>query len=146
MARSATLDHHAHPAPHRDRVQLIGLLGALIIPPLVWSLHLVANYSFAVRSCYPDGAPQASPSLDKLRLVLIVIDVASLAVSLAAVAVAYRNWSATAGEVAETDSPIVETGEGRTRFLALWGILAGIGFFIAVAFDFVGLWILPICS
>jgi hypothetical protein len=146
MAPSATIDHHAHPAPHRDRVRLAGLIGALFLPPLAWSLHLVANYSVAVRSCYPDGAPQVSPSLDKLWLILIIVDVVSLVISATAAAMAYRNWTASARELAETDSPMVETGEGRTRFLAIWGLLIGIGFFVAVGFDLVGLWILPICS
>jgi hypothetical protein len=41
---------------------------------------------------------------------------------------------------------MVETGEGRTRFLAIWGMLIGLTFFVAVIFDFVGLWILPICG
>jgi hypothetical protein len=146
MGPSSTIDDQAHPAPHRDRVRLIELVAALVGPPLAWSLHLVANYGFASRACFPDGAPLVVPSFGRLWLVLIAIDVASLIICAAAAAIAYRNWARSAEELAETESAMVETGEGRTRFLAVWGFLVGIGFFVAVVFDFVGLWIVPICG
>jgi hypothetical protein len=67
-------------------------------------------------------------------------------VCLAAAAAAYRGWRTISEESAGTGQPLIESGEGRTRFLALWGIMIGLGFFIAVAFDFAGLWVLPICG
>jgi hypothetical protein len=146
MAHNATIDQTAHPAPHRERVRLLELILVTFAPPLAWSAHLVVNYAFSSRACYPDRTPQNSPSFDELWLLLIVVDVAALAISAAAAALAYRNWQASAQEAAEHGSPMVETGEGRTRFLASWGLMIGAGFFVAVAFDFVGLWIIPICG
>jgi hypothetical protein len=84
--------------------------------------------------------------LDWLRLLLIAVDLASIAISVAAALIALRSWRATSQEMAEVGSPLVEIGEGRTRFLAGWGLIIAIGFLVAVGFDFVGLWILPICG
>lgn len=147
MADSATIDDSAHPAPHRHRVRLIWLLLAIFAPPAAWSVHLIVNYASASRSCYPDGSPQSAPTAHWLWLCLILVDVVSLAISAGAAVLAYRSWHISAEEMAgHTSSPMLETGEGRTRFLAIWGLLIGAGFFVAVIFDFVGLWILPICG
>ena len=146
MFRSSSIDDSAHPAPHRDRVKSAELLFATLAPPLAWSLHLVANYAFASYSCFPDGTPQAVPSFSGLRLLLVTIDVVSMAVAVIAVIISYRNWNTISEEMSESQSPMMETGEGRTRFVAIWGLLIGVGFFVAVAFDFVGLWILKPCG
>jgi hypothetical protein len=145
MAPSATVETHAHPAPHRERARLAVLMLAILAPPAAWSLHLAVNFAFASHACYPARTPLQAPLFDWLRILLISVDLASMAVALAAVFVAYGSWRKTAREMAET-GPLVELGEGRARFLAAWGILIGIGFFIAVLFDFVGLWIVPICG
>lgn len=146
MARSAAITHDAHPAPYRGRTTLLELIFVTVGPPLGWSLHLVVNYAFASQSCYPDGRPLISPLFRGLWPLLIAVDVASLAISASAVIVGYRLWQATSEEVTQIEPAIMEEGEGRTRFLAIWGMLIGIGFFVAVFFDFVGLWILPICG
>jgi hypothetical protein len=146
MADGVTIDERAHPAPQRHHVSLIWLLVAILAPPVAWSAHLIINYIAATRACYPDGAPQSAPSIHWLWLLLIIIDVVSLTISAVAAAVAYRSWQTSAEEMAEHAPPLAETGEGRTRFLAIWGLLTGAGFFVAVIFDFVGIWILPICS
>jgi len=146
MPDSASIADAAHPAPHRNRAVKAELAFASLAPPLAWSTHLVVNYAFASLACYPDGTLRTSPLFKRLWPLLIAVDVASLLMSAIAVIIAYRIWQATSQEMRETGSPLGETGEGRTRFLAIWGILIGCGFFIAVLFDFVGLWILPLCG
>lgn len=146
MADGNTIDERVHPAARRHHFRLICLLIAVLAPPAGWSMHLIVNYASASRACFPDGTPQSGPSTQSLWLLLITIDIVSLAISGVAAALAYRSWKTSAAEMAEHASPMVETGEGRTRFLAIWGLLIGVGFFVAVIFDFVGLWILPICG
>jgi hypothetical protein len=138
----------AHPAPHRERVALAALVFPVLAPPLAWSLHLVVNFAFSSHACYPDGEPLSAPPtrFDWLWSLLIAVDFVSMAVGLVAAIVAYRSWILSALERAETGRPLMEAGEGCTRFLAIWGVLIGAGFPIATAFDFVGLWVLPICG
>jgi hypothetical protein len=145
MADNASIGHEAHPAPHRDRARLAELTFATIAPPLAWSLHLIFNYALASHSCFPDGAPLVS-YLAGIRPLLVAADVAGLAVSVVATFLGYRIWRATRQEMAEPAPPMIETGEGRTRFLGIWGVLIGLGFVLAIVFDSVALWILPICS
>lgn len=146
MAHDTTLTAGAHPAPHRERIGLAALVWPVLAPPLAWSLHLVVNFAFATEACYPDGAPLTAPRFDWLWSLLIAVDLAGMAISLAAAIAAYRNWSLSARERAEAGTALMEAGEGRTRFLAIWGVLIGTGFLIAIVFDFVGLWVLPICG
>jgi hypothetical protein len=40
---------------------------------------------------------------------------------------------------------MVDIGEGRTRFLALWGMLTSGGLFLVVLLDFIALFVLPLC-
>jgi hypothetical protein len=148
MVLSGTAESDVHPAPHRGRVRLIALLFAVLAPPLAWSLHLIANYAFSSHACFPGHSPRAAPlpDLHWLRGLLIAVDLVSMAISILALLVALNSWRATSQEMAETGPPLVEIGEGRTRFLAIWGVIISLGFFVAVFFDFVGLWILPPCG
>ncbi|MGJ4942044.1 hypothetical protein ACQR1W_15825 [Bradyrhizobium sp. HKCCYLS1011] len=146
MAEEASLRHAGHPAPHRDRVSMGWLLAALFAPPIGWALHLITNYALASRSCYPGDVPQSPTWPEGLWALLTAIDVLSLAISLAAIVFAYRAWQASIREMAQHESPMVETGEDRTRFLAIWALLIGSLFFLTVASDSAALWILKTCS
>jgi hypothetical protein len=146
MASRTTIDEEAHPAPHRERISLNVLLAALFAPPLAWSIHLVVNYAVSSSTCYPDGSPLVTPTFGWLWPMLLLIDGLSLVISAASMAVAAYAWQASRQEMAETHPAMAETGEGRTRFLAAWGNLSGAVFFVLVAFDVVGLWMLPICG
>lgn len=146
MAHDTTAENF-HPAPHRDRVAL-GMLAFITVgPPLAWGSRLVVNYGFSSYACYPDGEPLNAPlaGLHWIWALLIALDLLGMAVCLAALGMAYRTWRVTARELQETGPPLIEIGEGRTRFFAIWGILIGLGFFIAILFDFVGLWVIPLC-
>ncbi len=146
MASTETADHRGHPAPHRHRFSIAWLIAALIAPPLGWSVHLVANYALASHSCYPIDVPKSPAHPALLWGSLIVIDVVSLALSAASGFIAYSAWQTSRHEMAEHRSQMVETGEGRTRFLAAWGLLTSGLFFVMVASELASLWILKSCS
>ena len=150
MARKASeaeLMGAGHPAPHRDRVGIMSIASPLIAAPLFWLARLAANYGFASHACYPAGKPLQIPlhAYAGLRTLLIAFDLAGMAVGLVALALAWRSWKISASESAG-ESALIEAGEGRTRFLAFWGMLVAGLFFVAIWFDFVGLSILPICG
>jgi hypothetical protein len=148
MAHSATAERNDfHPAPHRDRVGLGTLAFITLGPPLAWGTRLVVNYGSSSYACYPASEPLNQPlaSLHWVWALLIGLDLVGMALCLAALAVAYRTWRVTKHELQETGPPLIEIGDGRTRFFAIWGILIGIGFFVAILFDFVGLWVIPLC-
>ncbi len=139
------MSEQAHPAPHRDRVGLGLLALVLIAVPCLWGLRLVVNYAIDSYFCFPDAVRHnilpgwAWP-------LLLALDLVCIAAAAAGVFISYRNWQITREEAAASGAPLVEIGEGRTRFLALWGLLIGIGFLVAMGFDLVGLWIVPACG
>lgn len=131
-------------APNRDRPSLALLAAALFAVPCLWALRLVVNYGIDSYFCFPSEVRRnilpawAWPTL-------LGIDVATIAVAIIAILVSNHYWRRSWDE-AVAHAALIETGEGPTRFLALWGLLAGFGFLVAVLFDLVGLWIVPVCG
>jgi len=77
--------------------------------------------------------------------VLLTINGAALVVGVLAISIAYRNWRAARREAGGDPQLLIERGEGRTRFLAMCGLLVGCGFVIATLFSSVALLISPVC-
>jgi hypothetical protein len=148
MARNATLTGAAHPAPYRHHVGTTLLVLILFVVPLLWGIRLVANFAIASHFCFPgDLRRYALPNpLGWVWPTMIGIDVLTILIALAAILVSYRNWRIASEESAGPRSPLIEIGEGRTRFLSMWGLLIGALFVIAVSFDLVALFIVPVCG
>jgi hypothetical protein len=143
MDASNTIHTTRHGPPPRQ-VGAAVLLLALAAGPLAWGLHLVLNYGFASQACFPGLTPRADAAgLDWLWTLLIAIDLIGMAGCALAVLLSWRNW-----REAPRHLPVdkeIETGAGRSRFLASWGMLTSGLFALAIVFDFLGLWVLPLC-
>jgi hypothetical protein len=137
----------AHPAPHRDRVRLTMLAVSLVAAPLAWATQLWVSYALASQVCFPSSrpGPSAAIELGTAWLTLFLVDLVALAVTIAAMTMSYSSWRSTRGEAAGDTRHMFEAGEGRTRFLALWGLLTAAGFIIAILFGLVGLFVVPLC-
>jgi hypothetical protein len=109
---------------------MIGLAGA----PLAWSVQIIVGYAVSAYACYPRRMPLALPLFDSLRGMLLTISAAAIALSLLSTLVAYRSWTATRAEHEGNQHAALEAGEGRTRFMALCGLVTSAGFFIALLF------------
>ncbi len=139
MAQDETIGSHAeHPAPARHEVDIgllaFGLMGA----PVIWGVHFLANVTIASRAC---ASTEMSPSAST-HAALLVIDAVAALVALAALYVSMQAWGSTRHEGADTrassttpEHHAAEVGEGRTRFIALGGIMMSTVFFIAILFD-----------
>lgn len=135
----------AHPAPHRHAINFGLLATALIATPAIWGIRLVVNYGIDSHYCFPgDRRSNALPGW--AWPTLLGIDLLAIVVAIAAVLISLTSWRLSREEFAATSGPLIEIGEGRTRFLALWGLMTSIGFLVAVGFDLVALWIAPACG
>jgi len=131
-----------HPAPERGNVALwllwFGFLGA----PLAWTFQTLANTAVASHGCYPNLFPLDKPVTGGMRGILFVISIVAIVAGVAALAVSFSAWQRTksehqarSGEGARQHDQSVaalETGEGRTRFMALSGVLTSIIFLIVI--------------
>jgi hypothetical protein len=148
MNDATAMHAHAHPAPHRGRVDLLASLYGIAAGPLAWGAHLLVNYGVTSHACFPGAAPRSTPppGAGALWSLLLAIDLIAMAIAASAALVSYRAWRASRREVSGHAGELIEVGEGRTRFLALWGMITGGGFLIVIAFDLVGLLVLPLCE
>jgi hypothetical protein len=124
-----------HPAPHRDRVRLIALLFGLAAGPAAWIGQMLLGYGLSSYACYPSDEPRLTsppPGWSGEHIWLLVINLAGLALTVVGFLVAWGNWRRTRAEKPGKAHRLLETGEGRARFLALSGMLACGVFAVAI--------------
>ena len=144
---SIDLGAAGHPAPHRHNVSGWLLLIVLAAPAVTWWLQSVFNYYVSGYACFPHDAPLESARFPALMWsVLVGLTLVALAVSITSFLLSYRAWDRTRGEMQGSGNDIVEVGEGRTRFLALSGMLVSGLFVAAVVFNTLGLIFLRPCG
>lgn len=135
-----------HPAPHRGNVAVSVLFIGLFAGPIAWGLQLLINFALASHACYPDGAPLTTPGWHSAWGVILLLNIVAAILSLAGAALSYRHWQATREEHPGGAGHTIEAGEGRTRFLALWGVMTGFGFLVAILFNTLALFMVPQCA
>ena len=144
----------AHPAPARAQVRVSALAFGLFGAPAAWSVQTLVNLPVASHACFPNLAPLAAPTT-AVRGVAFAVSVAALVVCAAAAAVAWRAWTRTRGEHQDRsgrgarhgpEEALLETGEGRTRFLALAGVLTSLTFLLVSAVHTAAVFLVPPCG
>jgi hypothetical protein len=135
----------SHPAPARDKAPVTALFFGLMAAPLAWSLQSIGGYAISSEACYPGDTPRLTPMFNGLTSLLLGINFAALLIEALALIIAYRSWAATRHEQGGTPQHLIERGEGRTRFLAMWGILVSGAFIIATLFSTTALMLSPVC-
>lgn len=127
-------DDAAHPSPHRARVGLGTIAFGLLAAPAAWALQLLVNAGLAEWACYPHDERLAQPAWASLHALLLGFDAATLACAILGAAVAWRAWRRTRGERPGTAHALVASGDGRTRFMAMAGIMVSALFALAIVF------------
>ena len=137
-----------HPAPHRYRVGAAAQLFPLCGAPAAWSLLELVQYALVSHACFPTHQPRATlpPGWSSLQPVLVAVGALAVAIGVAALLVAWRNLRATSREHPGAVGDLLEVGEGRTRFLAVWGMLLSGGFVAATLFQILALILVPPCA
>jgi len=111
-----------HPSSQRTRVkgwqQYAGLVGA----PLAWMTLVIFDFSLADFGCRVTRAINAW---------MITAGCLCLAACIAGFWIAYGVWRATRDEARGEKGEAIDKGEGRSRFFAITGMLAGGIFIIA---------------
>jgi uncharacterized membrane protein len=147
-AAEPTTNGVGHPAPSRHRVSPLALWFGLVGAPAAWSAQLLIDYPFAAHACYPHLVPLTAPFMGRGRLwtILAIVSIAAVLVSLAALAVAYRSWRATKDEAAGETHEALDSGEGRTRFMAMAAVMTGTLFSLAAITHGISLLLVSPCQ
>jgi hypothetical protein len=144
-----------HPAPERARVPLATLWFGLVGGPAAWSIQTLVSLPVAAHACFPRLTPLSSPAFGGVRGVIFLLGVMAFVVSALAAGVAWRTWSRTRQEeqgasgagAHHTESvALLETGEGRTRFMALAGVMTSIAFLLVTAAHAAMLFLVAPCA
>ena len=139
-----------HPAPDRGRTSAASLLFGLGGAAFAWTLQLMATVSLAGAVCSagdgPGGFSRVRP--DGAQPTLMVINIAALAIAALAFYVAWSAYCSTPGDSGATHRTggIMDAGEGRTRFIAIWGIWASALFICAIAFNTLDVFWVGLCA
>lgn len=130
--------HTGHPAPQRGHVSLVALWFGIFAAPVAWSVQTLVNFPVAAHGCFPQLEPLTDPRT-AVRGIAFAVSIIVLAIGAAALAVSFRAWMRTRGEHHDASgegrdhtaqTAALETGEGRTRFMALSGVLTSIVFLL----------------
>lgn len=135
-----------HPSPHRARVGHGTTWFAILGAPLAWSLQLIINVSLAGYACYPHDVPLATPVWPHLVSIAAGVEAVAVGVCIAAGIASWLNWRRSRGEKLGGAHQVVESGDGRTRFMAMVGMMASALFLIATAFAALNLTATPVCG
>lgn len=128
-----------HPSPHRHRVGRWAAWFALLGAPLAWSLQLLINVGLGGYACYPHDMPLAVPLWGNLVGIAVAVDVIALLICMAAGIVGYANWRGSRREKPGDAHELIGGGDGRTRFLAMAGMMTSAVFWIATVFSMMNL-------
>jgi hypothetical protein len=106
---------------------------ALFAAPTAWFVQLNVSVLLGMRQC--SDHPDAASSL--VTGCLVAVGLAALLIVLAALWAAARSWKLSRSEAAGGYHGALNSGHGRTRFLALAGLIANSIFLIAVGFSLI---------
>jgi lysylphosphatidylglycerol synthetase-like protein (DUF2156 family) len=113
----------AHPAPSRHKVAPWRIWTGILLAPLAFVTLVITSYSVSARGCEQSAAP--APWLIAINVIVLAAIVASVIMNL-------QNARATHGERCNSNAELHDVGEGRTQFLAHYGLLTSILFAVAV--------------
>jgi hypothetical protein len=142
-------DHSStsHPSPQRQNVDVRLLLGGLAAGPAGWIVQLVVSYAVSSNACSAARAQEFSSgsAFHHETGALLAVNLLCLLLVVVGGLISYRNWRSTRGETGGDAESALTIGEGRTRFIALCGILSAGAFAIGILFNTLEPFTVPGC-
>jgi hypothetical protein len=118
---------------------------AVVAAPLAWTAHLLVNYSIAGQHCVGAADIGAMATPDGRVATILVIDLIATLIAATAGYVSHQHWLETQGEKGGGAHRLLHSGEGRTRFLSMCGMLTSGLFGVAIIIDAIGTIVGPTC-
>jgi hypothetical protein len=132
-------------APETRSVRFVTLMLGACAAPIFWLGQMMLAYGVTAYVCYPGDHPQSLATARPLFAVLLAFDAVALIACAAGGLVSWRAWRCSTHDKARNHRHVLHTGEGRDRFLALWGIMSSLWFFAAILFNVIASVMVPPC-
>lgn len=131
-------------APEARTISFLALLFGCAAAPIFWTGQLMLGFGVTAHACYPGDHPVAFRQPGALFTAMVVFDLVALAACAAGALVSWNSWR----QVRQPGGPhhTLHTGEGRRRFLAMWGMLSSAWFFLAILFNTIASLVVPPCA
>jgi 4-hydroxybenzoate polyprenyltransferase len=113
---------------------------------LAWFVQLNVGYALASWPCFPRDQRLAEPVVPWSKTAMVVVLGLAVVVAVAAFLTASHAYERSKDEVQGNQTHLLESGAGRTRFLALWGMIFGAGFALATLVTGIAFIVLPRCA
>jgi len=121
------------PGPEARKSAFLWLLFSCSAAPLLWLGQMMLGYGVTAYVCYPGDHPVSLVSAGWLFQILLLLDAIALVACAMGAFVSWQAWQD------------LRPGEGRNRFLALWGMMSSLWFFAAIAFNVLASIMVPVC-
>ncbi|WP_375263329.1 hypothetical protein [Palleronia sp.] len=122
-----------HPAPDRGRISRSLLAFALLGAPVAWSLQLSGNAALGGLGCLVEARPRGFIlNWEATAIAIVVVNVAALVIAVVALAASAHLLRETRHEKMQHSGGVMQAGEGRTRYMAVWGVWGSVLFLIAI--------------
>jgi len=131
-----------HPSPARHRANPFLLALALGAPPAAWLAQLLLAFAPASYFCW-FGVPAPPPAW--LGPLAATANLLAIVVAIAAFAAALTIVRQTGHEHGHSTGGVIEIGEGRTHFLAVWAAFVAVVFAIATLANTFSLHLVALC-
>ncbi|HEX4270372.1 MAG TPA: hypothetical protein VHZ32_03265 [Rhizomicrobium sp.] len=132
-------------APETRRLSFLAIVFGVSAAPIFWLGQLMLGYGVTAFACYPGDHPAPAASTAALKTALIAFDAVAVLACAAGGAVSWWCWQRSKDEKPGGHRHALHTGEGRVRFLALWGLMSNIWFFGAILFNTIASVTVPPC-
>jgi hypothetical protein len=131
-----------HPSPARHRASRFVLALALGGPPAAWLAQLLLAFAPTSYFCW-FAIPATPPAW--LGPLIVTCNLVAIAIAVAAFAGAMQIIRQIGAEHGDSAGGLLEVGEGRTRFLAIWAAFTAVVFAVAIVANTLALHLVSSC-
>jgi hypothetical protein len=135
-------------APEQQTIPRWLIVFGFAAAPSAWLAQLVIDYGLASYACFPVDQPQPHviEGFGWVWWMLTGLNVAGLIVSIAATAIAHANLRASWRERGGPLGDYLDAGDRRNSFLSVFGLWSGAWFLVAIFFDTIMVFWVPLCT